>query len=160
MRWNKLVTPINEVGLKMASRLLASTPRENKKTAAKIVQKLLSDLGPAQIVSNADTGGGEAMLFGVHSETLGLVHVTTTKSTSVRGLIRGWQYKDLKDCERIDHVAFVWEDDDGRVLHMVLKRSSVLELAQKNNGQYSRDEIKKHAIKGPKKVIRVESLGL
>ena len=144
----------------MKSRLLAGNQRENKKTAAYIVQKMLSAMGAAEVVSNVDTGGGEKMLFGVQSEVFGLVHVTTTKSTSLRDPIRGWEYKDLKDCQNIDHVAFVWEDERGRVLHMVLKRDCVLELAQKNNGLYIRDEIKSRAIKGPQKVILAESLSL
>jgi hypothetical protein len=120
---------------------------QNKKIATEYVSRYLSEDGNAEIVSNVDTGCGTKMLTGVKSDFYGLVHITCSSNIDANGTIRGWGHKEFVDCKEIDHVAFVWADKSSRVLIFLLRYEDCLMLSKKNDGNYSKTDVKKHAIK-------------
>ncbi len=127
---------------------------QNKKLAAEYVLRFLNEANKAEIVENSDTGCGKKMLIGIKSDLYGLVHVTCTSNIDSNGTFTGWGPKELSNCDEIDHIAFVWADTKERVLIFIVKYDDVLNLSKKNNGNYSKADIKKNAVKGGSKAFK------
>jgi hypothetical protein len=125
---------------------------QNKQLATEYALRFLSEISEAKIVKNSDTGCGTKMLFGVKSDLYGLVHITCTSNVDANGSVSGWGPKELSNCNEIDHIAFVWADKNERVLIFILKYDDALNLSKKNNGNYSKTDIKNHVIKGGFKI--------
>ena len=127
---------------------------QNKQLATEYVLRFLDEISEAKIVKNADTGCGTKMLIGVKSDLYGLVHITCTSNIDANGSVSGWGPKELSDCNEIEHIAFVWADGNERVLIFIVKYADALNLSKKNNGNYSKAEIKRSAVKGGFKVYK------
>lgn len=86
------------------------------------------------------------MLIGIKASAYGLIHITCSSTVDPNEKIWGWDPNGLKQCSNINHVAFVWSDKDSRVIVSILKKEKALELAEKNKGQYSKQELINSAV--------------
>lgn len=131
----------------MKSRIFNKSQAENKKLAAKYVLDAIAEPQFAEIVYNEPTGGPVDMLVGVSAANYGLVHITCSSSIDPNEKIWGWDPEGLKQCTNVNHVAFVWSDKEARVIVAILTKERAIELAEENDGQYSKQVLTKNAVK-------------
>lgn len=120
---------------------------QNKILATEYALRFISKTGGAEIVKNTDTGCGTKMLLGIKSDLFGLVHITCTSNIDVNGNVSGWGPEELINCSEINHIAFVWANKAKKVLIFLLKYDDALMLSKKNNGNYSKADIRSKAVK-------------
>lgn len=132
----------------MKSEIFNKTPAQNKVLAAHYVCKAIQGQSQgAEVVRNIPTGGEKNMRAGVQAAAYGLIHITCGSSTDPNQKIWGWDAHGLSQCVDIDHVAFVWSDQQHHIHISILTKQQTLMLAEKNKGQYAKQELVKHAVK-------------